>query len=61
MFLSLNSSRIVTANGVQPITYAEILAWLQIHSIEGDQAEEYAHIVRVLDKSYLESLKNAKS
>jgi len=62
-FLALNSSRVVTQTGIYPITYSEIIAWLNIHEIEGDVREEYAHILRVLDRTYMEKVRssNAKS
>jgi hypothetical protein len=51
----------VTQTGVHPITYSEIIAWLDIRGIEGDVREEYAHIIRILDRTYMERMRNAKS
>lgn len=57
-FLSLNSSRIITNSGVHPISYTEIESWLNINGIRGETRQEYAHIIRVLDRTFLEELKS---
>ena len=57
-FLALNSSRIITREGVRPIPYSEINAWLDIHRIQGDTREEYAHLLRILDRAFLEKVRN---
>lgn len=46
--------------GAAAIPFSEMAAYLEWQSIEGDEAEDWLHLIRELDGAYLEEVNRKK-